>query len=81
MIPRDGSSVAPLEGTQAQVHAFLVEIESVCRKHALSIAHEDHHGAFEIEEFSEDHMAWLHAAHIDHPKCRWEQDALTPPAS
>ena len=47
---------------QEKMDAFLDEIEAVCRKHNLSISHEDHHGSFIIEEFSEHCMEWLNAA-------------------
>lgn len=45
-----------------EVDAFLEEIEAVCRKHGISISHEDSQGAFELESFSEDLMAWLKEA-------------------
>lgn len=41
------------------VDAFLAEIVEVCRKHKLSISHEDQHGNFEIEEFYEQNVRWL----------------------
>lgn len=44
------------------VDAFLADIERVCRSHGLSIVHEDTQGGFEIEDFSESAMDWLHAA-------------------
>lgn len=47
----------------SKIDAFLTEIAAVCRKHSLSISHEDGHGAFEIEEFDEYLMAWLYRAH------------------
>lgn len=31
-----------------EIDAFLAEIEEVCKKHNLDIAHEDKHGAFKI---------------------------------
>jgi hypothetical protein len=40
----------------------MAEIEAVCRKHGFSISHEDVHGAFEIEPFSEAAMDWLKEA-------------------
>lgn len=45
-----------------KVDKFLQEIADVCRKHGYSISHEDGHGAFEIEDFSESNVEWLMAA-------------------
>lgn len=45
-----------------EIDAFLADIEAVCRKHGLSISHEDGHGGFLIEKFNEETMQWLHAA-------------------
>jgi hypothetical protein len=49
-----------------KVDAFLAEIEEVCRKHGMSIGHEDSHGAFIVyDEFNEDVMRWMHAARAE----------------
>ena len=50
-------------GSNAKIDAFLSEIIEVCKKHDLSISHEDYNGAFEIELFSQDNIDWLNAAH------------------
>lgn len=47
---------------RAEVEAFLNEIEVVCRKHDLSIRHEDTYGGFEIHQFEDEAMAWLRAS-------------------
>lgn len=47
------------------VDAFIDDIVATCRKHGLSIGHEDGHGAFIIEPFSESNADWLNHAHID----------------
>lgn len=54
---------ASQEVENARIDAFLAEIEAVCRKHKLSISHEDGHGAFEIEDFDESNLRWLNVAH------------------
>lgn len=46
-----------------KIDTFLLEIESVCRKHNLSLSHEDYHGAFEVTEFDETFVDWLKDAH------------------
>ena len=45
-----------------KIEAFLDEIEKVCKKHNLSISHEDGHGGFEIEEYNQDNIEWLRDA-------------------
>lgn len=45
-----------------EVDAFLDEIEVVCRKHGMSISHEDGHGAFIVERFHEFFVEWLRNA-------------------
>lgn len=41
------------------VLAFLEDIESICRKHGLSIGHQDSGGAFTIHRFDEEKLNWL----------------------
>ena len=45
-----------------EIDSFLNEIEQVCRKHGLSISHEDVHGAFVIQKLSEENISWLKEA-------------------
>lgn len=47
-----------------QVDAFIAEIADVCRKHGLSIGHEDGYGAFIVEK-GDDNIDWLEAAIVD----------------
>ena len=47
-----------------RIDAFLEEILAVCARHGLSISHEDGHGAFIIEPFSENNKEWLENAMI-----------------
>lgn len=42
-----------------EIDAFLTEIEEVCKKHGLSIGHEDSEGGFTILEFDQRHIEWL----------------------
>lgn len=42
--------------------AFLDAIEAVCREHGISIAHEDHQGAFILRPLGEGDIAWLRDA-------------------
>ena len=48
-----------------KMKAFLNDLISVCQRHQLSISHEDHHGAFEINEYSDYDMQWILNAHDD----------------
>ena len=51
--------------TPQEVIIFLEEIEQVCRKHNLSISHEDGQGRFIIEKFNERLMEILKDPGID----------------
>lgn len=41
------------------IDEFLRELEELYRRHGLSLAHEDTHGAFLIEKLSEDNVRWV----------------------
>jgi hypothetical protein len=41
------------------VDKFLEEVLLVCRKHGMTISHEDHGGAFKVEGPSEFNLDWL----------------------
>jgi hypothetical protein len=45
-----------------QVKTFIEEIIDVCKKHGLSIGHEDTQGAFEIKEYNTDDIEWFRSA-------------------
>ena len=45
------------------IDMLLEEIAIVCKKHNLSIVHEDTRGAFKIEKYSNESMLWLQHAH------------------
>ena len=45
-----------------EMEDFLNDIKTICKKHNLSIAHEDYHGGFLIEEYDEDNIEWLFGA-------------------
>ena len=56
------------KGTQVEdttVDAFLNEVLEVCRKHGMSISHEDEHGSFLVKDFDEAYALWLMRAAID----------------
>ena len=46
------------------VDAFLADIEAVCRKHGLSIGHEDGHGSFIVGPFDQGEVEWLLGAQV-----------------
>lgn len=41
------------------VDAFLEEIAPVCKKHGMSLGHEDQHGSFLVEDHDESNIEWL----------------------
>ena len=45
-----------------EVDAFIADIVEVCKKHNMSIGHEDGHGSFIIEKFCKFNIAWLQKA-------------------
>ena len=45
-----------------RVKSFIDEIISVCKKHGLSISHEDDHGSFIITKFNASYAKWLENA-------------------
>lgn len=47
------------------VDAFLYEIELVCKKHKLSISHEDSQGSFVIEEYDSHNIKRLMNSAVD----------------
>ena len=44
------------------VDAFLSDLVEVYRRHGMSLAHEDGHGAFIVEPLSEANINWLNEA-------------------
>lgn len=44
---------------------FLKAISNVCFAHGFSISHEDGHGGFLIEKYSESNIEWLNDASIN----------------
>ncbi|MGG2091283.1 hypothetical protein AB1283_00770 [Bacillus sp. S13(2024)] len=45
--------------TPIEMINFFNDIEEVCKKHNMSISHEDYHGGFIIEEYNEKNIEWL----------------------
>jgi hypothetical protein len=64
---RDGFQKSP-----DYVEAFLDEIESVCRKHGMSISHTDSQGSFLIVPFSPPYVEWLRDATLHIPEPAWK---------
>ena len=50
--------------TSSKVDEFLKEIEEVCKKHNLSISHEDGHGNFIVEAYDIENIKWLNDCYI-----------------
>lgn len=46
----------------AKIDRFLIELMELCQKHGFSIAHEDTHGGFIIEEYNVNNIDWIGAA-------------------
>ena len=42
-----------------EVKRYLHELIEVSRRHNMSLSHEDNHGAFIVEKFTEDNAHWL----------------------
>lgn len=45
------------------IDKFISEIALVCKKHNMTISHEDGHGAFVIEKYDQENIDWLRHAH------------------
>lgn len=48
-----------------EIDKFLEEIKILSKKYNLSISHEDTHGSFVIEKYSESNLDWLKNASVD----------------
>lgn len=55
-------SINEIVDTPQHLLDFYNDIDEVCKKHNLSISHEDVYGAFEIEEYDEQNILWLKGA-------------------
>lgn len=42
-----------------EVEAFLAAVADLCKQHNLSLSHEDGHGAFQVEHYSDYNTEWL----------------------
>lgn len=51
------------EPTPKKIAAFLEDYAVLCLEHAMCLGHEDTQGAFIIENFDTDTIAWVQAAH------------------
>ena len=48
--------------TKKEKEDFIEDILEVCRKHNLTLSHEDAHGAFVVEELDGMHIKWIRYA-------------------
>lgn len=48
-----------------KIDAFLNDVIEVCKRHGFSIGHEDNHGGFIVEKFSNGNADWLMCASDD----------------
>lgn len=55
-------SINEIVDTPQHLLDFYNDIDEVCKKHNLSISHEDEYGAFEIEKYDEQNIRWLKSA-------------------
>lgn len=46
----------------SEIVDFLVEYEELCRKHNISLAHEDTGGGFLLEKYSDHNLKWVKEA-------------------
>ena len=44
---------------ETEQSVFLRELAELCKKHNLSLSHEDTQGAFIVEEYKEENIKWL----------------------
>ena len=54
---------------ERQIDSFFVELEKLYKKYNISLSHEDHHGAFELENYDEENLKWVKCA-----KKWWQMD-------
>ncbi len=59
--------------TPPKIKAFIEDVIAVCKKHNMSIGHEDGHGGFEIQQYDEFYTEWLQNASLDLPPWVYEE--------
>lgn len=59
-VPKKGKFVE-----EKKVDDFILEVIEVCKKHKMSIGHEDPHGSFVVHKFSQKSAEWLMEAEDD----------------
>jgi hypothetical protein len=50
--------------TPKKIKEFFNDIDILCKKHNLSISHEDGHGAFIIKNYDVNNIEWLKSANL-----------------
>lgn len=49
--------------TEQDAKKFIGELIAVCKKHGLSLSHEDHQGSFLVVNYSKEKAEWLRQAY------------------
>lgn len=56
------NAIRRCEAYNPAIDAFIKDLVDVYKKHGLSISHEDEHGEFRIELYSDDNVEWISGA-------------------
>jgi hypothetical protein len=63
--------------TPERMIQFFAEIDTVCRKYGLTIAHEDTNGSFAIENFKIHNLEWLEQADKNYDEQRLKHKPIS----
>lgn len=62
---RSGVGMTKKEIKASDKAAFLSDLADVCKRHNLSLSHEDGHGSFIVEDYDSRNIEWLLEARLD----------------